>query len=177
MTTIMGLDVSLVRTGVAVLSDGALIGTDVIQTDFKAARHARLGQLLRRVIVMVRQYCPHIVVMETSGAWQKLSRDSRVSVEALAEARGVVLAAIDWAMEHTCLNISVVERDCHEVRESICANRNASKQQVAENLRLRGYVLPVMRNGKVDYDVCDALACALAVWCEQRLLAMKEGEK
>lgn len=178
---IMGIDVSLARTGIAVLQDGGFIGHEVIHTSEKLPRYRRLGSLRLDAELHMLAYRPDIIVIETSAGWQtqasymrkgKRQVDSRVSIEAMAQARAAVLIATN-----SYGRARVIETDSHEARETVCANRNAGKAQVQENLRQRGYILPTMANGKVDPDVADAAALALSVWATERLLAMRKEVK
>ena len=173
MTKILALDVSLSRTGVAVLDDGEFVAHGVIATKASAPRHARLGQLASGVALFVSQYRPDIIAIETSALWQRMSHDSRDSIEALAQARGACLVAADWTTVTDHLSTRIVELSPNYVRSIVCANPGASKEQVVENLRLRGYALPLLKNGKVDLDVSDSLALGVCVWCELRLFAMQ----
>lgn len=172
MSRILALDLSLARTGVAVLDDGVLVDHGIIITSDRDPRHRRLGDLAADVSAVLCKHVPGVMAIETSSGWQRMSNNSRASIEALAQARGAVLVAADGWIE-AGNEMRIVEVDCHEVREVVCGNRAASKAQVQENLRLRGYELPSI-NGRVQGDIADALAIAAYIWSHERLLSREE---
>lgn len=172
---ILSLDVSLVRTGLAVLVDGSLTATEVIETKDGWPRYQRLAAIYGDVAAYCALYSPDVIVIETSVRFGKQSRDSRNSVEALAQARGAALAGADhWIREHKA---TIVEVDPCDVKWAICGSRQATKAQVAANLRLRGFDIPTMSNGRADLDVSDAAGAGLYIYLRDRLetLAREQG--
>lgn len=167
---ILAFDAALWRTGWAVLDDGLLVGSGVI-TRVGRDRILQLKHIWLAAGEIVLRWHPCMVAIESSATWQRNGHDSGRTRDALAQARAAIELAVSY--ESFCL---IVELDCHDVRKTICANRNASKQQVQENLRLRGYELPTMANGKTDPDIADAVALGAAVWCQERLWAMSGKE-
>lgn len=184
MTIILAVDVSLARTGLAVLDDGQFIGHAVIETSAKWQRYQRLGELYGWIQAYIQKWGPDVIAIETSAGWQRDGHDSSVTRDALAQARAAVLIAA--YNEYERARVRIVEMDPHDVRELVCGNRNASKEQVQAALVTRGFTLPTMRkrvrvDGKyevqavVDPDCADAICLAAGCWSEQRLLAMREG--
>lgn len=197
---VTAFDASLLRTGVCCLDDGNLKETGTIEPRADWPRRRQLGHIFSMTGRWLHSV--NIVAIETSRDWQRASSDSRESVDAMAMAR----AAIMLVVERETGGVRLVEMDSHRVRELIYGNRNASKQQVQAALLARGYALPtiekrvlegghieprVIRGGVVkqqrvggsyvvravvDPDIADAIALAVAVWSEQRLLAMKEAQ-
>ncbi|MBI2934641.1 MAG: crossover junction endodeoxyribonuclease RuvC [Chloroflexi bacterium] len=172
MRRILAFDAALWRTGWAVLDDGQLVESGVIGRSGKD-RISQLGHIwLSTGELVLRWWHLDIVAIESSATWQRNGHDSGRTRDALAQARAVIELGVTYASD-----CHIVERDCHEVRETICGSRSASKSQVQENLRLRGYELPVMANGKTDPDIADAVCLGAAVWALERLRAMKHDEE
>lgn len=180
---VLGFDASLYRTGVACIDDGQPVYFGAIEVKATQKRGAQLRQIFDSVVTLLYRLEPDVVVIEDSESWQRDGKDRTKTIVALAQARAAILLAIELSPTSPI----VVQIDSHDVRRDLCANRSASKLQVVENLRQRGYTLPirekrVRRNGhyeverETDLDVADALACCLIVWQQERLRAIARDQ-
>lgn len=169
----MAIDCSLVRTGVAILDDGEFIASEVIETKATVPNYDRLRIIQAKSLDLIYRYLPDIIAIETSVDFQRMTNNSRASIEALAQARAACLiAAGDYASRFHTYPVEIKEIGPHDVREAICGNRNAGKAQVQANLAQRGFVLPLMPSGQPDPDVADAIGVALSVYLKERILTL-----
>lgn len=172
MPIVIGFDVSLLRTGVAVLRDNVLIAHDVIEVQ-PEARVAQLHYIATRTSEILDLHMPELIAVETAALWQREGHDSSKTIVGLAEARAAILVAAARYRREWNLQLVIVEMGVHEVRDLLCGNRTASKEQVQANLKMRGFVLPMrvvrkrigghlQEQSIVDDDVADAVAIAVA---------------
>ena len=180
---ILAVDVSLRRSGFALLEDEQVIGVWACPIANAHDRPLELHGLWAFSAAIIGALpLPDFVAIETSAQWQREGHDRTATIVALSEARvAVICAAFHVGISPSKLR----QMDAHEVRYLIAGNRFASKEQLQRCLQLRGYTLPEreqrMKSGghyvtlaAVDSDKCDAVALALACLAKERLLAMAE---
>jgi Holliday junction resolvasome RuvABC endonuclease subunit len=171
---VLGLDCALRRTGWAAL-DGTHITADVcgqgvIETT--GLSHAlALRELGREVARLCAQFTPAVAAIETPGGADRNRQRKLETVIALAEARGVALAAVAAAGVRDMLV------DQAAVKEAV-ATRYAGKAEIQQALRhlaaggaLRQYTPLLRPRGGVDADAADAVAIAFVglrrLWLEE----------
>ena len=162
---VLGVDLALVRTGYAILDDGALVGSGVIVTTSRQPMSQRLLHIKESMGRLLSAQSIDLVGVETSETFQRRLADGAHSIDSLAMARAAVLIACAE------LNVKVVLVAPGHVRWLVCGSMTASKLDVVAALRARGFSLPLNKASEVDLDVSDALCVAVCVWCEQRLAA------
>jgi len=157
-TKVLALDAALWCSGFAVLGehDGELFTGGSIRPRGKDRARA-LAFLWRCVSCLCDAYQPTAIVVERPGNWARAStHSSQATVEALAQARGVV-----WAVA------GMKGIPCHEmaVMEArgrvVCSGRGGTKEQAQFAVRALGYPM-VMKDGEVDGDYIDAVVLGLA---------------
>ena len=183
MITTLAVDVSLRRSGFALLHDEKVIQTWACPIANAHNRPLELEALWAfSAAIIGAPPLPDFVAIETSAKWQGGKGDGGGSVGALAEARSAVICA---AFHAGISSKQIREIDPNDVRWLIAGNKFASKEQLQRCLQLRGYTLPEreqrMKSGghyvtlaAVDSDKCDALALGLACLAKERLLAKAE---
>ena len=157
-TKVLALDISLWCSGFALLidQDGELFTGGSIQPRGKDRARA-LAFLWRCVSCLCDAYRPTAIVMERPGGWTRASaHSSQATVEALAQARGVV-----WAVAGQkgipCHEMAVMEARGRVV----CSGRGGTKEQAQFAVRALGYPM-VMKDGEVDGDYVDAVVLGVA---------------
>jgi len=163
--TIAGFDTALWRTGWAVLrQDGrelAVLGGGSIGSGRKTGKGARstaLADLLVRTQIILGLHQPDVVVVEKPGKWARASwRSSQAAVEAMAEARGVVLAVAGQ------LGIPCEELEVGVARERVLGRSGADKEAVRFAIRALGLPILEREDGTPDLDYCDAALLAAAL--------------
>ena len=162
---IAGFDTALWRTGWAVLrQDGrapALLGGGSIGSGRKTGKGARstaLAELLVSTDIILGLHHPDVIVVEKPGKWARASlRSSQAAVEAMAEARGVVVALA--GMRH----IACEELDVGVARERVLGRSGADKEAVRFAIRALGLPILEREDGTPDLDYCDAALLAVAL--------------
>jgi len=154
----LGVDPSFNRTGwallardftgrVSLLACGAVVPTG----NGRAQRLLSIQRAFRAVLVKCR---PSEVVFEQPGKWMRRVGSSRWSVEAMAMARGVMLAACAE------LGVEAVEVDFQAARRALLGRHNAGASSVLEFVRGLGVEPPRRPRGGVDMDVANAVLMA-----------------
>jgi len=157
-TKVLALDAALWCSGFAVLGDqdGELFTGGSIRPRGKDRARA-LAFLWRCVSCLCDAYRPTAIVVERPGGWARAStHSSQATIEALAQARGVV-----WAVAGQkgipCHEMAVMEARGRVV----CSGRGGTKEQAQFAVRALGYPM-VMKDGEVDGDYVDAVVLGLA---------------
>ena len=169
---IAGFDTALWRTGWAVVChdgrDFAQVAGGGIGSARSLARGAKaqaLGVLYAQTETILREHKPDVVVLEKPGKWARASwKSSQASVEAMAMARGVVMAAA-WICGVPC-----EELDVGVARERVLGRSGADKEAVRYAIRALGFPILEREDGTPDLDYCDAALLAVASrWDSGRL--------
>jgi Holliday junction resolvasome RuvABC endonuclease subunit len=153
----LGVDPSFNRTGWALLVGAphspSLVACGVI-IPRGSSRGERLLSVRRQFEGVLRSLRPALAYFERPGSWQRRGGSRRETVEAMAMARGVMLAA--------CAEIGVVavEVDFQAVRRSLLGRHNAGADSVLEFVRGLGVEPPRRPRGGVDMDVANAILMA-----------------
>lgn len=163
--TIAGFDTALWRTGWAVVRhegrDFAQVAGGGIGSARSLARGAKaqaLGVLYAQTEIILREHKPDVVVLEKPGNWARASwKSSQASVEAMAMARGVVMAAA-WVCGVRC-----EEMDVGVARERVLGRSGADKEAVRFAIRALGLPILEREDGTPDLDYCDAALLAVAL--------------
>jgi Holliday junction resolvasome RuvABC endonuclease subunit len=163
-TKVLALDAALWCSGFALLHDGELFTGGSIRPRGKDRARA-LAFLWRCVSCLCEAYRPTAIVIERPGGWTRASnRSSQATVEALAQARGVV-----WAVAGMkgipCHEMAVMEARgrvvCSLPGWKVPAGRGGTKEQAQFAVRALGYPM-VIKAGEVDGDYVDAVVLGLA---------------
>jgi Holliday junction resolvasome RuvABC endonuclease subunit len=155
---LMGVDPSFNRTGWALLVRAcrgkvvlAGFGIVVPRGNSRAQRLLSIQKAFQAVLAKCR---PSRVVFEQPGKWMRRVGSSRWSVEAMAMARGVMLAACAE------LGVEAVEVDFQVARRALLGSPNAGADAVIGFVRGMG-LKPLRRpRGGVDLDVANAVLMA-----------------
>jgi crossover junction endodeoxyribonuclease RuvC len=142
--------------GVVRLEQGsvALVDAGVVRTPATASEPQRLRQLHQAIGQLLTEHRPDRIAVERLF-FQRNVQTAMV----VGQARGIaLLAASEW-------NVPIDEPTPNEVKQAICGNGSADKQQVSAMVqRLLG-----IRLDKVPDDATDALA--IAIGCAFRAAA------
>jgi crossover junction endodeoxyribonuclease RuvC len=146
----MGIDPGTAIVGYAVVaqrgSDLSLVACDVLTTPAGMALPQRLQRIYRGLCELMEQYQPQDVAVEELF----FAKNARTAL-AVGQARGVtLLAAVNAGLE-------ISEYTPMQVKQAVHGYGNASKQQVAEMVRILLH-LPTLH--KID-DATDAAAIAI----------------
>jgi Holliday junction resolvasome RuvABC endonuclease subunit len=168
---IAGFDTALWRTGWAVVRQDrrqyALLGGGGIGCGRKTGKDARasaLAELLARTECILAANHPDIVVVEKPGKWARASwRSSQAAVEAMAEARGVVVAVAGGR------GIPCEELEVGVARGRVLGSSGAGKERVVFAIRALGLPILELEDGTPDLDYCDAALLAVALRWEDGL--------
>jgi len=175
-TKVLALDAALWCSGFAVLGDqdGELFTGGSIRPRGKDRARA-LAFLWRCVSCLCEAYQPTAIVVERPGNWARAStHSSQATVEALAQARGVV-----WAVAGQkgipCHEMAVMEARgrvvCSLPGWQVPAGRGGTKEQAQFAVRALGYPT-VMKDGELDGDYADAALLGVAFrWAQLEQLA------
>jgi Holliday junction resolvasome RuvABC endonuclease subunit len=171
-TKVLALDAALWCSGFAVLGDrdGELFAGGSIRPRGKDRARA-LAFLWRCVSCLCEAYQPTAIVMERPGGWTRASaHSSQATVEALAQARGVV-----WAVAGQkgipCHEMAVMEA------RSMVAGGAGTKEQAQFAVRALGYPA-VMKDGELDGDYSDAVLLGVAYrWGIADEQARRQGKR
>lgn len=151
---ILGVDPSFSRTGWAEMSlrDGrpVLVACGTISPAGKT-RGECLWYIQRRFGQILGDCGAPVVYFERPGTWQRRGGTRREAVEAMAMARGVMLAACADSGVRSC------EVDFYRVRLTLLGRVNAPASSLVEFLRVQGFDLPRRPRGGVDLDVGNAI--------------------
>ena len=158
----LGVDPSFNRTGWALLVGArrppSLVACGVI-IPRGSSRGERLLSIRRQFEGVLRSLRPALAWFERPGSWQRRGGSRRETVEAMAMARGVMLAACAE------LGVEVVEVDFQAVRRALLGRHNAGASSVLEFVRGLGVEPPRRPRGGVDLDVANAvLMAAYGLW-------------
>lgn len=158
---ILGCDVSLARTGLAVLEadiarpeQGKVVRTAVIETKQRDSRQQRLHSIYTQMMDFLEQYPEwhmlSVAYVEKPGGWARgKQHSSQVTVEALAQARAAVLLALAWSGV-------VAEEITTNISKGAVAGPVSKKETILEQLQKLG-----LYTGS-DLDISDAVCIALA---------------
>jgi len=154
---ILGVDPSFNRTGWALLAEGrdppSLVAWGVI-IPRGSSRGERLLSIGRQFKGVLRNLRPAVTWFERPGSWQRRGGSRRETVEAMAMARGVMLAACAE------LEVEAVEVDFQAARRALLGRHNAGASSVLEFVSGLGVELPRRPRGGVDVDVANAILMA-----------------
>jgi Holliday junction resolvasome RuvABC endonuclease subunit len=155
---LIGVDPSFRRTGWAVVAVDqcewpALAASGAILPAGKG-RGEGLLSIQRQFRAVLEEFRPSAAVFEQPGKWMRRVGSSRWSVEAMAMARGVMLAA--------CAELQVEARevDFQAARGALLGRPNAGADLVLDFVRGLGLEPPRRTRGGVDMDVANALLMA-----------------
>lgn len=155
---VLGIDPSLNRSGWAILEPHddlwCLTGAGVI-VPHGADRSRQLESISSACRRVLSRHTPAQAILEQPGAWQRRGGSRRETIEAMAMARGVMLAACAEA------NIVAMEAPVQQVRRTLVGRHNASTAEVIQYLQGRGVDLPRRPRGAVDGDIANAILMAL----------------
>ena len=156
---LLGVDPSFNRSGWAILTrDGcglsSLAACGVI-IPRGSSRSERLLSIQRQFEQALMRWHPAVACFERPGSWQRKGGSRRETVEAMAMARGVMLAACAE------LEVPVFEVDFHTVRQVLLGRRNAGAAHVVEFVRSQGLDPPRRPRGGVDLDAANAIMMAV----------------
>ena len=146
---IAGIDPGTIETGVGILEVGgkqpALIFSRTIHAGRSKAISVRLETIYSELKLIFQEWKPEVVAIETVF-YQK---DFKAAVK-VGEARAAAMLAASGN------GISVMEYPPARVKQSVCGNGRASKDQIQYMVRhLLGYA------GPLSADAADAIAVAL----------------
>lgn len=159
-TLILGCDVSLARTGLAVLrcdiarpEQGTVLRTGVIETRARDTRQDRLTDIYDEVVAFMEHFRAEpitIAYIEKPGEWARgKQKSSQVTVEALAQARAAVMLALSW--------VSIpAEEVPTNIAKAAVAGPVSKKETVHEQLKKMGLY------AGDDPDIGDAVMLAFA---------------
>ena len=161
-TLILGCDAALRRTGLALLScdlnhptEGQVIHSGIISTNERHNRANRLRDLHDQMgafldVIGLFSDRTDFAAVEAPGPWARAhGKSSQMTVEALAQARAVILLAL---AQH---GIAAMEVTTSRAKQSV-AGPHATKETVQKQLKLLG-----LYDGG-DPDIADAVTVALA---------------
>jgi len=155
----MGVDPSFRRTGWAVLNCDCRGQPGLVASGSIVPRGSSRGEGLlsiqSQLQAIVQAWRPTSVIFEQPGKWMRRVGCSRESVEVMAMARGVMLAAC------AAMGIPAFEVDFQVVRLAFVGQRNASKAAAVALVSHLGLAPPRRPRGSVDLDVVDAIMMAL----------------
>jgi Holliday junction resolvasome RuvABC endonuclease subunit len=157
---ILGIDPSFWRTGwVAVRQGGSgrpdLLGCGVVSPPKAAARARNLHWIQVELLRVLDVWRPSLAVLELPGEWMHRSGSRRHSVEMMAMARGVMVAAC------ASRDVEVCEVQFQRVRQILLGKHNAGATDVIAFVRAEGLAVPPDRKGNPDLDVFNAALMAL----------------
>jgi crossover junction endodeoxyribonuclease RuvC len=161
---ILGVDPGLQQTGLGLIAvDGqriALRASRLLTTKTSELLPARLRTLFRGMQETLREWRPHIIVVE------KLiyARNAQIALK-LGHARGVLLLAGELN------NVAIAEYTPAEIKRAVTGNGSASKEQVHRMVK----VIVGSQELSSSFDVTDALA--LAICHAHRAAHNKTSEK
>ena len=155
----LGVDPSFNRTGWALLGreDGSppsMVACGII-TPSGISRSERLATIQQQFREVLSRWSPREAYFERPGNWQRREGSRRETIEVMAMARGVMLAA---SAEK---GVPVFEIDFHTVRGALLGRGNANADRVVEFVRAQGLPPPSRPRGGVDVDVANAIAMAI----------------
>lgn len=142
---ILGFDPGYGRLGFAVIESGKALGYGVITTSKDDAAADRLKEIAADVRVLLKQYQPEVMSIETLFFSKNVTTGLKV-----AEVRGVLLMLAAEA------GLKIVEVSPNEVKMALTGYGKADKRQMQEMVRA---VFKLKKAPKVD-DAADALAIA-----------------
>jgi len=151
---ILGVDPSFNRTGWARIAFArgrpALLGYGIV-VPVGSDRGQKLLSIQRQFRQVLHQQMAGAVYLERSGCWQRRGGTRREAVEAMAMARGVMLAACADSGVRAC------EIDFYRVRLTLLGRVNAPASSLVEFLKAQGFDLPRRPRGGIDLDVANAI--------------------
>ena len=155
---LMGVDPSFRRTGWALLARDSRCGVELVAFGAVVpagnSRAQRLLSIQRAFQAVLAKYRPSEAVFETPGKWMRREGSSRASIELMAMARGVMLAACAE------LQVEALEVDFQAARGALLGRPNAGADLILDFVRGLGLEPPRRPRGGVDMDVANALLMA-----------------
>jgi len=153
----LGVDPSFNRTGWALLAGASrppsLVACGVIIPK-GSSRGERVLSIGRQFEGVLRNRRPSVAWFERPGAWQRRGGSRRETVEAMAMARGIMLAACAE------LGVEAIEIDFQAARQALLGRHNAGAGSVLEFVSGLDLELPRRPRGGVDLDVANAILMA-----------------
>lgn len=153
---ILGIDPGYDRLGWAILQkyqrQTHFVEAGLIQTTKHDALPVRLHQVQLGIEAILKQFSPDIAVVE-----ELFFSNNQKSVIAVAQSRGVVLAAL----EHH--GVAIHEYTPNQIKSIVTGSGSADKKAVEKMVRLQ---VPKIPAGLID-DTLDAVAGAYAYACDQ----------
>jgi len=155
----LGVDPSFNRTGWALLSraDGSppsMVACGII-TPSGISRSQRLETIQRQFTDVLARWAPREAYFECPGNWQRREGSRRETIEVMAMARGVMLAACAE------LGVPAFEVDFRAARQAVIGNPSVRVEGVVEFVRSRGFRIPRRPRGGVDLDIVNAILMGL----------------
>ena len=153
----LGVDPSFNRTGWALLVGAphspslVACGAIIPRGSSRGERLLSIGQQLKEALRSLR---PAVAWFERPGNWQRRGGSRRETVEAMAMARGVMLAACAEQ------GVEAVEVDFQAARRALLGRHNAGASSVLDFVRGLGVEPPRRPRGGVDMDVANAVLIA-----------------
>lgn len=155
---LLGVDPSFNRTGWAVLSlrdrHPLLVASGTIKPAGKS-RAESLRYIQLRFRQVLEDWDPTVAYFERPGSWQRRGGTRRETVEVMAMARGVMLAAC------ADLEVPACEIDSYRVRLTLLGRVNAPASSLIEFLGAQGFELPRRPRGAIDLDIASAVLMAV----------------
>ncbi|MDP6685417.1 MAG: crossover junction endodeoxyribonuclease RuvC [Candidatus Omnitrophota bacterium] len=149
---ILGIDPGLGITGYGVIElskkNSTLIEAGVIRSNAKEAIEKRLSEIYRKIISLVKDTKPQVVVLEKVFSHYKHPATSIL----MGHARGIICLAIEQE------RIELVNYPSTRVKKAVTGRGHASKQQVQRTVTS----LLNLSKPPEPVDVTDALALAMA---------------
>lgn len=155
----LGVDPSFNRTGWVLLTrEGGSMPSMVacgIITPSGHSRGQRLESIQRQFLNVLARWTPREVYLERPGNWQRREGSRRETIEVMAMARGVMLAA--------CAEKRVPAREVgfRTVRRALLGRGNANAAMLVDFVTSQGLPPPSRPRGAVDLDVANAIAMAI----------------
>jgi len=169
---VLGVDPSFNRTGWALMEprSATLLAYGVIapRGGDRAANLFHIQWQFKRVL---QTWLPGAAYFERPGTWQRRGGTRRETLEVMAMARGVMLAA--------CAELAVpaFEIDFQVARRALLGRRKITVTSVVDFVRSLGFDLPVRPRGSTDFDIVNAILIGIyGLSCQPpRALALLEN--
>ncbi|MDD5747587.1 MAG: crossover junction endodeoxyribonuclease RuvC [Actinomycetota bacterium] len=162
----LGIDPGIANTGYGLVEaeNGKLsaISFGSIRTDSKDTKDLRLDRLYRKMMNIIEELSPDVVVLESL-----FFSTNRKSASAVGEARGVIILACSHS------GVPFFEYAPLEVKMTVAGNGNAGKEQVKYMVE---HLLGITES-QISLHATDALAMAICYIHRSRLrsLSGKDG--
>ncbi|MBU1202581.1 crossover junction endodeoxyribonuclease RuvC [Patescibacteria group bacterium] len=147
---ILGLDPGIADTGFGVISKNGnqlkFLTTGSIQTDKRKKLPERLDDIYKEVSKLIKKYKPDIIAVEKLY----FAKNAKTALD-VGQARGVLMLAI-YQNKREILEFTPLQ-----VKQAVCSNGSASKQQVGLMVKT---ILSLSAVPRSD-DAADALAIAI----------------